>query len=485
MKGKMPQAQGFSPLLLCCTFLLCGVMSAHAAGVEKAGRWLRYNGDYPYFVGVDLQRLVSWTDADYLSVLDEIQSKRINFIRIWVLGVYMDPDDPNHNHIHAYPYSNGKYDFDEWNDAFWTRFRDVARAARDRDIVVNVSMLNVLIARFDRFKTPFDKNDNGGQIFSPKRDGDLQPEWYDLDYSENGVTLRSKQQALIDKTLAELDSFDNVIFEIQNENGHDIASVEDASAFQNYWAAHVASKTSRLVMVHAHHGANQHTKGVEHYWDESYNDILNFHFYPKRKLGSLDMVSNLLHPVQSKGKVLFDNEGWPNRVPETGAVDYRNLNASTRHNWAMFTSGGYGAFFNLSRHDGGIGDSAWEVIAKRLTVQRNIVETVRFWEMSPVDEHGNEIDNLVHNGPGNEWQVIANLGNEYLVFFCGSKGSNDVEIDLPPGNYNFVFYSAENGTAMGSGSIDGGPRRALRSPRPHLWNGEVGLVLTIIRDASR
>jgi hypothetical protein len=36
--------------------------------------------------------------------------------------------------------------------------------------------------------------------------------------------------------------------------------------------------------------------------------------------------------------------------------------------------------------------------------------------MSPIDTNGNEYDSFVTQGPGFYWQVLANPGNEYVVF---------------------------------------------------------------------
>jgi hypothetical protein len=117
-----------------------------------------------------------------------------------------------------------------------------------------------------------------------------------------------------------------------------------------------------------------------------------------------------------------------------------------------------------------------------LKTLRNIAESVSFWQMSPVDGAGNEYESLVSAGPASYWQVFANPGNEYVVYFSISSTSNSVSMNLPSGNYNYKFYDTRtwnsNGVKSGTVTSSSGST-SISSPSISSWNGSTGLALVI------
>ena len=463
--------------------------------LEKVGRWIKINGKYSYIVGIDFQRVASDTSIDYIRSLNELIKKRVNFFRVWIMGVYMNPEDPEKNYIFPYVFENGRYNINRWNNAFWTRLKNIIEEARKRNIIVCISVFNILIPNFNKFITPFSAANNVNSVFSGDSDGDLYPDWYNLEYQEKGVYLKDKQKALIDKTIDETKKYPNVILEIQNENGYHATTVKQASAWQNYWAEYARSRFPGMILVHAHQGGGQQVDGISDYWDKRYVDILNFHFYT----GDIDLISSLLHDAQEKNKIIMDNEGYPARNID-GSINSVQFEKAMRSNWGIFTSGGYGAIFMLSRHDDKIGDFEWNIIGERLKAQRDIIETLQFWQMSPVDANGIEYDSLVSDGPVDKWQVICNPGSEYLVFFVNSRMlknvnklpffflnnrmQRNVKIKLPFGTYKYEWYDPRDGDSLGEGTVSGSSTTNIPSPGISGWNENSGIVLTIKRDLN-
>lgn len=78
----------------------------------------------------------------------------------------------------------------------------------------------------------------------------------------------------------------------------------------------------------------------------------------------------------------------------------------------------------------------------RLTALRIVAESVRFWEMSAVDAAGNEYDRLVSAGPAPNWQVYANPGLEYIVYYWGEVTDSNARVAVPPGFYTYRWLTS-------------------------------------------
>lgn len=437
------------------------------AGLVRAGRWLKYNGRYPYFVGLDYQHLAADPDVDIAAVLDALTGLRINKIRVW-LDAYWNPD-----YRHPWERRDGKYDLDRWNEEYWQRLAWLAAEARTREIIVEVTLFSAYPAdpawwNNETFRPAWNRSSNWNGAFSTNSDGHFYPQFFDLAYLErstSGKTLVDYQQALVDKALEKLGSFENVHFEIANEFPGDFKTrgfIDRSYAWQLYWARYVKQRTTRPVTVHAHDSSGPHTRGIEYFWDEPAVDILNFHFYTPS-----GAVRGLLHEAQARGKVLQSNESH----------DYRRsrnqLDVATREAWGFLTAGGYYAFYQEEALSA-------DAIANlgRLTALRTVAETVRFWEMSPVGPWGEDYNRLVTRGPG-RWQVLANPGAEYLVYLSGTPTSMPVYLLAPPGVYDYTWYDARNAAVLGRGSAASQGLLVVAAPSPRDWDGNVGASLVV------
>ncbi|MBW2526932.1 MAG: cellulase family glycosylhydrolase [Deltaproteobacteria bacterium] len=452
-----------------------GAGGTPATGLTREGRWLQYDGQYPFFVGYDYQSLAVRTDLDYTDALDHFESYRINKVRLWIYPWFMGEDA-----LSPWAYAAGLHDLDEWNPAYWQRMHEFLDAAASRDIIVELSLFAPNWAnRQDRFenttwRVAYNATFNENGAFSPNAQGHFVPDFFDLDLAEtsdSGQTLEDYQQALVDKAVSELASHRNVYFEICNEFPIVFNESQDAIhtlyPWQVQWSDRIHGATPRLVTAHSHQGSGAHTKGIEHFWDEPSVDVLNFHFYS----GDPAEIAGLLHDAQAKSKVLQQNESFNHRT---------DLDSTTRETWAMFTAGGYGFFYGGDSDIPVIGDAEWQRGAERLRALRDIAESVPFWTMSPVDGQGDEYDGLVTQGPaGANWQVLADPGSAYVVYLWGSKTTTPLHIDLPAGSYSFEWLDPRNGDSLGTGTVSGADAAEIAAPPTADWDADVGLVLVV------
>jgi hypothetical protein len=118
-----------------------------------------------------------------------------------------------------------------------------------------------------------------------------------------------------------------------------------------------------------------------------------------------------------------------------------------------------------------------------VAVLRTTMETMRFWELSPVDTSGEEYGSLISQAPGGpapgNRQVLCKPGSRYIVYTWGEPSDRELRIDLPPGSYDYRWIDASDGGEYASGQIDGGGVRLIESPRAASWKGESGTVLLI------
>ncbi len=471
-------------------FGLFGTAQSSHAQLARSGRWLTYNGASPYFVGYDFQQLFSQKSYSYADVdykLNQLKEFRVNKIRVWADNWFMGTG--------AYlPWTsdgNGIKNLDSWDNTYWTRVKDFIQKCKDRDIVVEFTIFSAYPYKTESdewwkntsWKTAWNKSFNTNGVFSTNGSGNFWPDFFDLNHSEqssSGKTLRDYQKALIDKSIDELKSFGNVYFEVHNEfpgawlGGE---AINQVYPWQQHWANYMHFTKGALTTCHANEGSGQNTWGIQYFKDQPYVDVLNFHFRTARSDGvddgNIDHISAFLHDLQRTGKVLQSNES---RAYE----DSTYTDSVTREAWGMLLSGGYYFHYNDSMDP--IGSTAWRATAERLKVLRNVAESVPFWQMSPVDANGNEYDPLVSAGPGDYWQVMANIGNEYLAYFSANPTTTAVRINLPTAQYSYRFYDTQtwnsNGITSGTVSSSGGTVN-IPAPSPSLWNAKTGLALVI------
>lgn len=452
-----------------------------ATVVSRTGRWFTIDGRHSYLVGVDIQELVADPKIDYAYVFDRLQSYGINKVRIWIYSYW-----GGSRYLHPWKYSIvwQKFDLDSWNPVFWSRLRNAVASAEKHGIVVEVSIFgpnNVASAAQwsnSKRRNAWNKAFNSNGAFTANHHGDFVPQFFELDYPEKsstGKTLRGYQRALVDKTIKEIGAFPNVYFEVANEFPVVFDSASDAIdrlyPWQLHWAERLKDESGHLIAVHSHQGSGPQTHGVQYFWNKPYIDILNFHFYSPDPAE----ISRLLHASQSRGKILECNESF--EVPA-------NLDKATREAWGWFLSGGYYSFYTSVKL---VGQKQWLPVARRAEALRKVAEKLPFWEMAPVDKSGNEYDSLVKHGPTTgRWQVLADPGSDYVVFFWGKHGEESVSMHLPPGDYTFAWYDPRNAAVLLKGSFGVGKGLAsVPAPQGKSWNSNLGVALVIRRSQEQ
>ncbi|TVL99251.1 MAG: hypothetical protein CV087_18670 [Candidatus Brocadia sp. WS118] len=448
-------------------------------GVGRQGRWFTYDDEPTYLVGFDCQELACDPTINYITALDMFVKYRINKVRIWTYCWFGTTSFGALTPWAREP--TGLHNLDQWNPAFWARTRDFLANARDRKIVVEITVFapypstDWWWSETRDYHIAWNESNNVNGVFVADGITLFQPEFFDLNHSAKSKSkkrLQDYQKALIDKAVDEFGEYENVYLEVCNEFGNYDLDIDTWHPWQLEWARRIDESTSRMVAVHAGWDKEGPFRPA-YYWDKKYVDVMNF-----RLRGSPQEVSDALHPSQLKGKILSVNE-TPGS-PEQKVDFYHDLDRHTRYAWAIFMAGGHVAFYDDDSSR--IGSEGWVEGAKRLKALREIAEKVSFWKLSPVDDTGAEYDRLIKKGPaGANRQLLANPGSEYVAYFWGNQSTKAVRMSLPAGTYSYEWYDVRDASLIGSGKIvgSGAGNVKIAAPATTTWSQDSGLALII------
>ena len=180
-------------------------------------------------------------DFDYRTYLQTLARDGLNFTRIFT-GSYFEPQGafgirkntlaPDgaraltpwaRSATPGFPAGGNRFDLARWDDAYFRRLRDFVRLAGEHGVVVEVTLFSSIYGDAQWAINPLNPagNVNGTDSVARQRVHTLQ----------NGDLL-AHQERMVRKIVRELNAFDNVIYEIQNEPWADNGAL--AGAINSY-----------------------------------------------------------------------------------------------------------------------------------------------------------------------------------------------------------------------------------------------------------
>ncbi len=252
-------------------------------------------------------------DFDYVRYLNTVQHDHLNLVRIFT-GVYRERQaaDIIDNSLSTRPQalltpwlkvtsvsSNGTYRFDleAWDPAFFLRFRNFMKEAQRRGIVVELSLFCTFYGDEAWKLSPLypDNNVNGATVTNRE----------DV-YTLKNMSMVRIQEKMVEKVVTELNSFDNLYYEIINEPYYAGVTLD----WQRYIAHAIHAAETNLPKKHliAQNIANWSVKV------EDPNEIVSiFNFHYSRPPDSVQLNYGLNRAIS------FDETGFDG----TGDATYR------------------------------------------------------------------------------------------------------------------------------------------------------------------
>jgi len=313
----------------------------------------------------------------------------------------------------------GKFDLNQWDDAYFVRLKDFMTEANKHGVIVELALFCPFYEEMQWELSPFNIKNNVNNL------GDIpRTDVYTLDKNKG---LLAVQEKMVRKLVDELKDFSNLIYEICNEPYFGGISLEwQEQISKTIMDAEKSYPNKHLISQNIANGSQK----IEN--PNPLVSVFNFHYAAPPKAVTLNYDLN---------KVIGDNEtGFNGQKDST----YR------KEAWEFILTGG-GLFNNLDysfttdHEDGtyqypekqpGGGSPAYR---KQLSYLKKFMDSFNFVAMKP--------DTTVYSGGlsgKTKVIVLSETGKQYAIYWMGGKQVNP-EFQLPKGKYSLEWLNPITG----------------------------------------
>ena len=315
-----------------------------------------------------------------------------------------------------------KYDLNQWNEEFWTRFRNFTTWTHEMDIIVQIEVW----ATFTYYRDNWDVNP-----FNPKNNSNYTAEetglptvvknhpvatgnnfFWSVPKERNQEIVLKYQEKFVDKLLSETLQYGHILYCMDNETAV-------TAAWGEHWATYIqrkASEAGRVVETTEMWDPwdlsdEKHKATFDHPETYSFCDISqNNHQKRQRHWDNAQKIRAQLSPIRPI-----------NNIKIYGADSGRF--GSTRDGLERFWRNVFGGFASARFHRPNSGVGLSEIAQAHLKSMRTITDEMDVFTCEP---HNDLLSNRSDNGA----YTIANPGKEYAVYF--PKGGS-VDLNLSAG----------------------------------------------------
>ncbi len=408
---------------------------------DDSGRAVYLTGSHTWSNLVDIGPKDPPPRFDFTAYLNWMQKLNHNFIRLWTWEpVTWNTKANRENKLHTaapQPWARTgpglaldgkpKFNLKEPNPAYFDRLRRRISAARDRGIYVSVML-------FEGWAMQFSTGAWEGHPFHPQNnvngvDGDQNKDGKGLEFHTLiNPTVTALQEAYIRKVIDTVNDFDNVLYEISNENHP--PSTE--------WQYHII----RYIKDYEKTKPKQHPVGMTFQYRGGKNETLFKSpadwISPNREGGYRD------DPPAADGRKVILND-----------TDHLwGIGGNQAWVWKSFLRGHNPIF--MDPYDGVVlgekFDPKWDPIRRSMGYTRMYAERMNLAAMRPRDDLSSTK------------YCLAKPGVEYLVYKPAADEAS-ITVKLKAGTYKYEWFDPEHGKVVSTGTIranDG--EQALRAP---------------------
>ncbi len=382
-------------------------------------------------------------DFDYVRYLDALRAKGLNLTRIFT-GSYCEhaksipwADDQNtlaprpgrflapwaRSSIPGYANGGNKFDLDNWDAAYFHRLKDFCREADKRGIIVEVVLFCVMyhhapLSQWDYCPLNARNNVNGvGRIA-----------WNEFN-TPTDSTLVAREDAMVQKVVAELKEFDNVYYEICNEPYFSGARPQVTNEWQNHLIAKLVEAEANFPSRHLI-GQNVANGTAEIAGPNPAVSVFNFHYaFPPAAVASNYRLNKAIAFDETHDGTLAKDrrrEAWAFIL--AGGAGYDNLDWS----FAIDDPTGEAKVVQPGgRYDG-------KEVRSQLSILKNFINTFDFVHMS----RDNSVAHAL-NGDATVYPLV-DPGKAYAVYILGGNQTT-LMLDAPAGQYQAEWVSPRTG----------------------------------------
>lgn len=399
-------------------------------------------------------------DYDYVKDLNTLHADGLNYIRIFT-GSYIENNQSfnieNNNlapakgrvitpwarsSVPGYINGGNKFDLDKWNPEYFKRLKDFIIEAGRRGIIVEITLFSSYYQDSYWQYSPLHPSNNVNNI--------REIEYKKVNTLDNGTILKYQEQ-MVRKIVRELNEFDNIFFELQNEPWSD--QTVTAHILNPY--DHESHKSWKRVVDIATEASLKWQKAIASFILDEEADLQKKHLIAQN-------YSNFYYPlkeVQPEISILNFHYAWPEAVSlnhgwdklinfdETGFAGADDK-TYRKQAWNFILSGG-GAFNSLDYSFGvGYEDGTYQhstspgggsaALRKQLGVLKNFICSFDFIKMAPDNS-------VIIKAPGVFTKALVEIGKQYAVYIDGG-GQCTLELEMPNGRYKTEWINTDNGS---------------------------------------
>jgi hypothetical protein len=408
-------------------------------------------------------------DFDYMKYLNTLQKDGMNYTRIFS-GTYFERAGSfgiEKNTLAPAPgkalipwkrsaepgaaCGGNKFDLDQWDDNYFARLKSFVSEASKRGIIVEISLFSSIYGYWDI--QVWNRNNNITIKEDIKKD--------DVQTLNNGPVLKY-QENVVRKIVSELNEFDNVIYEIQNEPWADHAVTADQkSEYYNRMDFREEGAEWRNKVEVADEASLEWQKRIASFITDEEKLMKNKHLIAQNycnfyySLTDVEPAVSILNFHYNLPVVVEQNYAY-NRVigfDESGFAGSKDL-TYRKQAWSFMITGG-GLFNNLDYsfavgfEDGTAvnkapGGGSTE-LRKQLKVLSGFLHSFQFIKMKPDYE-------VVVQAPGATARALSEKGRQYAIYLKNGTIC-DLKLNLPKGSYSAEWISTLNGNVAKSEKI--------------------------------
>ena len=421
-------------------------------------RYWQYKGEPIFLLGAsDDDNLFQWPSPDLERHLDAMKAVGANYVR----NTMSDRKDKG---FELYPFKqrdDGKYDLEQWNDAYWKRFGRFLAETAKRDIIVQIEV-------WDRFDYSTDKWP--GHPYNPKNNVNYsgkestlaadypnhpgtnkQPFFFTTPKQRNITTVLKYQKRFVEKMLSYSLEHDHVLYCMDNET-----SGEEKWAI--YWSQLILDKAKAK-------GKKVYVTEMWDDWDLKADRHKRTFDHPDH-YGFCDVSQN----NQKKGQEHWDNFQWTlaytakqprplNTVKTYGADGGRHGNTRDGiERWWRHVIGG-AATARFHRPTSGHGLS--ELSIASVKAARKLEAIMKPWDIEPANE-------LLTDRENNEAYLACNPGKAYALYFTDG-GEVGLDLRKAQGRYLLRWIDLRTAQWTDEQSISGKTIVTIKAPGKGHW----------------
>jgi hypothetical protein len=444
---------------------------------------VRLHPDNPHYLEYDGEPLVLVSSAehygavinadfDYARYLETLHRDGLNYTRIFTGSYIENPEStfgierntlaPVSPDRFVSPWirsetsgaldGGNKFDLDTWNPAYFERLRSFVGLARELDVIVEATLFSSIYQDSNWSMSPLHPENN--------INGLSEIDYRKVHTFENDALL-AYQIAYVRKIVRELNDFDNVIFEIQNEPWSDqgvvrlFANPNNQGGRDGWWTKIAVATDSSLAWQHTIAEVISETEAglpKTHLIAQNYSNF-------KYPIAQVDSLISILNFHYAWPDAVHLNYGY-NRVigfDESGFTGHRDA-TYRKQAWRFMFAGG-GIFNNLDySFVAGYEDGTFEAdspgggspeLRRQLSVLKELLSGLDLPSFQPARD-------LVVHAPGLIPQAMSGSNGSHVVYFerIDHGARQEVVLTVPEGIYRVYWKDPATGKVLGSLEVE-------------------------------